>query len=57
MPFNLYHKTLDVITQWLETTVTVINPLQQPVKIRIREEENFRQYGGQRKISTLKDKY
>lgn len=57
MPFNLYQKTLNVITQWLETTVTVINPLQQPVKIRIREEENFRQHGGQRKISTLKDKY
>ena len=57
MPFNLYHKTLNVITQWLETTVTVINPLQQPVKIRIREEGNFRQHGSQRKISTLKDKY
>jgi hypothetical protein len=57
MLINLYRKALNEIIKWFEITVAVISPVQQPIKIHIKADENFQQHGAQRKISTLKERY
>jgi len=57
MLIDLYRKAHNEMANWLEMTVAVISPVQQPVKIRIRSGENFKQDGDQRKMSTLKGRY
>ena len=56
MLINFYRKTLDIITQWFEITETIINPGRHPVRIRIKELEDFQPYDMQRKMRALKHK-
>ena len=56
MLINLYKKTLDVISQWFDFTGVIIDQGCQPVRIRIKEPENYRQHDVQRKMSALKYK-
>lgn len=56
MLINLHQKILDVISQWFDFTGVIIDPGRQPVRIPIKESENYRQYDVQRKMSVLKYK-
>lgn len=56
MLINFYRKTLDIIAQWFELTGTIINTGLHPVRVRIKEFENFQPYDMQRKMRALKHK-
>ncbi len=49
MPINRHQKIIDTITQWFETTVTIISAGHQPVRVRIKASENNQQHEAQRR--------
>ena len=49
MLINLYRKSVDVLTQWLDNTAATIISYRRPVRIPIRQPANHQQYDVNRK--------
>lgn len=50
MLINFYQKTLEAITQWFKFTGDIIYAERHPVRIRVKESDEYLQYGVQRKM-------
>jgi hypothetical protein len=53
MLINLYQKSVDIVTQWLDITAASIIPYRRPVRIPIRQPANLQQYGVNRNTRAL----
>ena len=56
MLINLYQKSIDIVTQWLEITAATIISSRRPVRIPIKQRANLQQYGVNRKMRAFSDK-
>ncbi len=56
MLINLYQKSVDVFTQWLDITAANIISYRRPVRIPIKQPANHQQYDVNRKTRALYNK-
>ena len=53
MLINLYQKSVDIVTQWLNITAASIISYRRPVRIPVRQPANLQQYGVNRNTRAL----
>ena len=53
MLINLYQKSVDIVTQWLDITAATIISYRRPVRIPIKQPANLQQYDVNRKTRAL----
>jgi hypothetical protein len=56
MLINLYQKSIDIVTQWLDITAATIISYRRPVMIPIKQQANLQQNVINRKMHALNDK-
>jgi hypothetical protein len=49
MLINLYQKSVDILTQWLDNTAATIISYRRPVRIPVKQPANHQQYDVNRK--------